>query len=251
MDANARSSLDQMERAGYLPALRSIAQSACAPFWWHGLDKDNNYSIHHNGTICFLRTSQRLIAITARHVFDEYRKAKAEQPDIRCQFGCVTTEPEDRLIAESEYLDLVTFDVSEIVVASSGCFPHTPLLWPTEDVAMENTLLYGGYPGSLRIEHELTADFPFQWFTWRPISVTSENIKLYIDIENFHQPLHGANVPNIELGGMSGGPVFRLISTPIERLELVGFIYESSPTLVFARPSHYITENGEINENFV
>ena len=254
MDANTRSSLDQMERAGYLPALRSIAQSACAPFWWHSLDKDGDCRIHHNGTVCFLQTSKRLIAVTARHVFEEYRKAKAEQPDIRCQFGGVTTEPEDRLIAESEYLDLVTFDISEVVVAASGCSPHTPLLWPTREVTVGDTLLYGGYPGSLRAEHEVTADFPFQWFAWAPISVTPENIKLHIDLENFHQPLQGANVPNIELGGMSGGPVFRLVpAPPIERLELVGFIYESQPTLslVFARPSHYITEQGEINENAV
>lgn len=251
MDANTRNSLDKMECSGYLPALRSIAKSACAPFWWHGLDKENNYCIHHNGTICFLQTPRRLIAVTARHVFDEYRKAKAEKPDICCQFGCTTIEPEDRLIAESEYLDLATFDVSEIVVAASECFPHTPLLWPTREVSTSDALLYGGYPGSLRAEHEAKADFPFQWFSWAPKSVTPENIKLYIDLENFHQPLHGASVPNIELGGMSGGPVFRVVPQPIERLELVGFIYESqsSLSLVYARPSHYITELGEFDES--
>ena len=51
---------------------------------------------------------------------------------------------------------------------------------------------------------------------------------------------------------MSGGPVFRLVpAPPIERLELVGFIYESQPSLslVYARPSHYITEHGEVDEN--
>lgn len=100
MDANTRASLDRMERAGYLPALRGIVQSACAPFWWHGLDNEGRYRIHHNGTVCFLQTPKRLIAVTARHVFDEYRKAKAEQPDIRCQFGETTTEPEARLITD-------------------------------------------------------------------------------------------------------------------------------------------------------
>lgn len=252
MDANTRDSLDRMERAGYLPALRSIAKSACVPFWWHGLDNEGKYRIHYNGTVCFLLTTKRLIAVTAWHVFGEYRKAKAEQPDIRCQFGGATTEPETRLIAESEHLDLATFDVSEVVAAASGASPHAPLIWPTQEVSGGEALLYGGYPGSLRVEDKATADLPFQWFAGPPISVTPENIKFHIDLENFHQPLHGANAPNVELGGMSGGPVFRLVlAPPIERLELVGFIYESQPSLslVYARPSHYITEQGEIDEN--
>lgn len=238
-----------MELAGYLPALRSIAKMASVPFWWHGRDKEGKYCIHHNGTVCFLQTSKRLIAVTAWHVFDEYRTAKAQQSDIRCQFGATTTEPEKRLIAESEYLDLVTFDMSAVVTAASGGLPHAPLIWPTSEVSSGEVLLYGGYPGSLRVEHELTADLPFQWFAGAPISVTPENIKLYIDRENFHQPLRGTSITNVELGGMSGGPVFRLVpAPPIERLELVGFIYEYQPSLslVFARPSHYITEQGHI-----
>ncbi|MDB5815720.1 MAG: hypothetical protein JWN23_2837 [Rhodocyclales bacterium] len=180
-------------------------------------------------------------------------RAKAEQPDIRCQFGGTTTEPESRLIAESQYLDLATFDVSEVVVAASDALAHASVSWPTRAVLANEVLLYGGYPGLLRVEHETTADMPFQWFAGAPISVTPENVKLHLDLKNFHQPLTGSSIGNLELGGMSGGPVFRLVTTPIERLELVAFIYESSPSwsLVFARPSHYITEQGQIDENAV
>lgn len=252
MDSNTRALLDRMESTGYLPTLRGIVKSACAPFWWHGLNKEGKYSIHHNGTICFLQTPKRLIAVTAWHVFDEYRRAKIRQPDIRCQFGGTTTEPETRLIAESDYLDLATFDISPVIVAASGASPHTPLIWPTRAVSGSEVLLYGGHPGSLRVEREATAELPFQWFAGPPISVTPENIKLHIDLENFHQPLGDASIPNVELGGMSGGPVFRLVAAPpIERLELVGFIYESQPSLslVYARPSHYITENGQIEND--
>jgi len=92
-----------MERAGYLPALRSIVKSACVPFWWHGVDTEGKYRIHHNGTVCFLQTGKRLIGVTARHVFDHFRTAKVAQPDIRCQFGGIVIEPESRLIAESEF----------------------------------------------------------------------------------------------------------------------------------------------------
>jgi len=249
MDQNVRLSLDRMERNGYLPELRRIAKLACVPFWWHGLDAEGKYGIHHNGTVCFLKTGKRLFAVTAWHVFDAYREARARQPDIRCQFGATTTEPEARLIAESKLLDLATFDVSEVIVAASGAAAHTPMTWPTPAVNLGEVLLCGGYPGALRLEKETTAEMPFQWFAGAPISVTPENVKLHIDWNNFHQPLHGATIDNTELGGMSGGPVFRLVpAPPIERLELVGFIYESQPSLslMFARPSLHITEDGQI-----
>lgn len=133
-------------------------------------------------------------------------------------------------------------------MAAAGASPHAPPAWPTLGVGLSETLICGGYPGSLRIEHEVTADIPFQWFALAPISVTLENIKLHIDLENFHQPLGCERIPNLELGGMSGGPVFRVVSTPIERLELVGFIYECQPSLslVYARPAHYISDQGQI-----
>jgi len=188
MDANTRASLDQMERAGYLPALRSIVQSACVPFWWHGVDADGKYRIHHNGTVCFLQTGKHLIGIAARHVFDRYRTAKVEQPNIRCQFGGVTIEPEARLIAESTVLDLATFDVSEVIVAAAGASAHESITWPTREALVNEVLLYGGYPGALRVEHERTAEIPFQWFSGIPISITPKNLTLHIDWGNFHQP---------------------------------------------------------------
>lgn len=240
-----------MERAGYLPALRAIAKGACVPFWWHGVAADGKYRIHHNGTISFLNASKRLIGITAHHVFHAYRCARQVQPELRCQFGSATVEPERHLIAESQYLDLATFGLSPVLVASAGAAPHTPTVWPTPQVSAAEVMLYGGYPGSLREEHEHTADLPFQWFAGAPLSVTPENVKLHIDLANFHRPLGGGSPGNVELGGMSGGPVFRLITAPIERLELAAFIYESQPSLslVYARPSHYIAEDGSIIED--
>jgi hypothetical protein len=252
MDANTRTTLDRMERGGYLPALRSIVNSACVPFWWHGVNAQGKYRIHHNGTVCFLQTGKRLIGVTAHHVFEHYHTAKAEHPDIRCQFGGVTIEPEARLIAESTVLDLATFDVFEVIVTAAGGFPYAAVTWPSSEVSVNDVLLYGGYPGALRGEHEATADLPFQWFAGTPISVTTENLKLHIDWGNFHQPLKGQRRDNVDMGGFSGGPVFRLVpALPVERLELVAFIYEWQPalSLLFARPSHYIADNGQLKEH--
>ena len=252
MNSSTRTLLDQMERTGYLPALRSVVNSMCVPFWWHGVDANGKYRIHHNGTICFLQTGKRLIGVTARHVFDRYRTAKVAQSNIRCQFGGTALEPGIRLIAESTFLDLATFDVSEIIVAAAGASAYESITWPTHEASVGEVVLFGGYPGSLRVEYEGTADIPFQWFAGTPISVTRENLKLHIDWGSFHQPFRGQSIDNVDMGGFSGGPVFRLVpAPPVERLELIGFIYEWEPalSLLLARPSHYIAEDGQLDEH--
>lgn len=135
MDATTRASVDRMELAGYLPALRAIAQGACAPFWWHGTATDGAHRIHHNGTVCFVNTGKRLIGVTAHHVLAGYRAALEFQPALRCQFGSATVEPLRHLIAESQYLDLATFDLSNVVVAATGAAPTAPPIWPTSLVS--------------------------------------------------------------------------------------------------------------------
>lgn len=132
-------------------------------------------------------------------------------------------------------------------MAAAGASVHESVIWPTRETSLNDVLFYGGYPGALRIEHKATADLPFQWFAGAPISVTSENLKLHIDWGNFNQPFKGQRIDNGDMGGLSGGPVFRLVpAPPVERLELIGFIYEWQPSLslLFARPSHYIIEDG-------
>jgi hypothetical protein len=248
-----RAQLDMMERAGYLPALRSIARNACVPFWWHGVDEKGTYRIFHNGTLCILQARDRLIGVTAGHVYEQYLKEKRNDSTLVCQFGSATVEPEKRLIAWSKHLDLATFELSAVVVGASGAYAYAPNEWPPTAVLPGQALLYGGYPGNLRVEQIATADLPFQWFASAPLSVTPENVKLHLDGGNFHQPLVGSELPNCELGGMSGGPVFRLVSAPLERLELVAFIYEFQDTLglVYARPASCIAAGGEIYDSAV
>jgi len=241
-----------MERSGYLPALRDIAQAICAPFWWHGLAPTGEYKILHNGTVCFLRTESRLLGITAHHVLAKYRLDLAADPQLHCQFGSSTVQPEGRVIAESEELDLVTFDVSDVQAAAIRVSPHVPISWPSAPVTPAEVVLYGGYPGSLRDEGPRTAEIPFQWFVGSPLSVTSSYVKLRVDFENFHQPLNRLPILNTELGGLSGGPVFRFVSGPVvERLELAGFISESQPNLglVYARPAHCVLADGTLDRN--
>ena len=239
---------DQAEANGYLPAYRSIVQDMCACFWWHGEDENGEYRIFQNGTVCFVHTGLSIFAVTAAHVLEQYMLAKQRDPNIVCQLGNITYNPENHVIAIDHALDLATFSVSEVVVAGSGSTASRPVRWPPLSVVRGDILLCGGHPGAIRKESSTTADLPFQWFLASAAS-SNENITLTLELNDCHVPLAKAPLPNHELGGMSGGPVFKYIPpSPLERIELVGFIYEfqSSYGLLFARPAHYIDQSGHI-----
>jgi hypothetical protein len=240
---------DLAEANGYLPAYRSIVKEMCASFWWHGTDESGNYRILQNGTVCFVHTGVEIVAITAAHVLDGYLLAKDRDPSIVCQFGNITYNPENHIIAIDRTLDLATISVSSVVVAGSGSSPNRPLSWPPPPVKEGDILLCGGHPGAIRKEGSTTADLPFQWFLAAAAS-SNENLTLTLELSDCHVPLANSPLSNHELGGMSGGPVFKYVPpSPLERIELVGFIYEFQPSfgLLFARPAHYIGSSGEVH----
>lgn len=223
--------------------------SLCAPFWWHGEREDGFYRILGNGTICFVNTGERLIGVTADHVFSGYLKDKARCQAFACQFGGSTIDPETYLIDRSEDLDLATFNVPSVLVSAAKASVHYPSQWPTEAVREREVVLLGGYPGILRKPKDTNADFPFQSFATAVVAASPTNITLHLDLPNVHWPLHEGEQINPELGGQSGGPVFRVIEgAPIDRLELVGFIYEFSVSLnvMLARHASAVDADGRI-----
>ena len=239
---------ERMERAGYLPALRKIAMGCCIPFWWHGARADGSYGIFHNGTLCLVNTGTRQFGVTASHVYKQYICDKTSNETIVCQFGSSTILPEEYLIEYSEEQDIVTFELSDIIIGATGASAHHSLAWPPEPLQEGEVIIVGGYPGILRTERPTTADIPFQWFAQAITSVSPINLGLHLNLQSLHW-LNRDERFNPVLGGMSGGPVFRLISTPIERLELVGFIYEYQENfeLMLARPASCVCVDGSLS----
>lgn len=247
-DAASRIAIDDAERFGYLPALRAQAKAVCAPFWWHGYDDAEIYRILHNGTVSFVDTGVRKLAITADHVLEQYLKDADRDPNVVCQFGSATVDIRHRVVARERDLDLATIDVSDVLVGPTGASFHAPLKWPPAPVAQGDVVLCAGYPGRVRVEHEVTADLPFQWFIGRATSVSAHNLSLHLNFEGMHMPLGDVENLNRVIGGMSGGPLFRFVSTPIEHLEQVGVIYQyhESYELMLARPVFLINDDGSI-----
>lgn len=204
LSATQKNLADIAEARGYLPTYRSIVRDMCASFWWHGHDEQGEYRILQNGTVCFVDTGVELIAVTAAHVLNGYIADKLANPDIVCQLGNITYDPENHLIDVDTNLDLATFKVSSVVVAGAGCSPSKPSSWPPVSVTVGDVLLCAGYPGAIRKEHESIAELPFQWILASAIA-SNENIALCLELDGCYVPLTKALLSNQELGGMSGG----------------------------------------------
>ena len=111
--------------------------------------------------------------------------------------------------------------------------------------------MYGGYPGIYREERGGEFDFTFAWFAGRVSSVSDRHVGMVLEIATAKSLSSSRIPPNADLGGWSGGPVFRMVDeNNIERLELAAIIYEYSPTfeIAFAHPLSSLAEDGSFIE---
>ena len=97
-------------------------------------------------------------------------------------------------------------------------------------------------------------EFPFQWFVSRVSSVDPDRIVLDPVLETLYWPGHEAEQINTKWWGQSGGPVYRVVDASpdgsvVDRLELVGFIYQQwGTTMILARPAFLVDANGKIHQ---
>jgi hypothetical protein len=164
-----------------------------------------------NGTCFFMRTSRRLLAVTAGHVIQGFRKAKENNPSTMCQIGNLRFDPLARLIDVGVKADIATIDISEKELEHIGKYPIT--LWPPHPPEQDNHgVLLAGYPAAA-----ITADDPWtRCFGIYAASgvvqrVTDWQLSCSVDWEN-SKPTNLAGLPprHYDTGGMSGGPVLTI-----------------------------------------
>jgi hypothetical protein len=252
MEQWQRDGFARLERSGYLKAFSEMARHMCVPFWWSEQPAGEDPVILQNGTICLVATPERTFGVTADHVYAKYLDDLANRPDVECQFGSGTIKPEYREIGRDAALDLATFDFPEVAL-SRGAYFHRPYRWPPEALKAGELVLHGGYPQVLRNPRTGEVDFGFQWFISRVNDANEERISLEPDAEHVYWPDHEGEQINQDWGGQSGGPVYRVIDASAEagealdRLELVGFIYNRLGDLVLARPARFVNADGTIH----
>jgi hypothetical protein len=242
--------LDQLERRGDLPILRDMARRATAPFYWYesGAAVD---SVFHNGTACFVRTGTELLMITCDHVLEGWLSASAANPNLVCQVGSVEFEPTRYLVDRDADLDLATFSITDVLLSAIGSHALSAPSWPP--VATEtDVVMAGGFPGIARSPIPSTgiplSQFLFPTYMRRIEGVRSDRLSVVLGTEDAYSTQGLMPTANPNLGGASGGPLFRVRSGGLVLLELVGIIYEymQSAELLFARPVTLVAHNGKL-----
>lgn len=240
-----------MTRLDYFQLLSKLAEGMCAPFWW-SLQKDVGKLAHilNNGTICYVNTGTAELGVTANHVYKKGLEHLEECGELamECQFGGSTIHPQKHVISQSNKWDLATFAIPEVFVTASQMryrtHHHAPK-WPPDRLTPKERVLYGGHPGILREEKGRTADLPFQWFSGFVSDIGQVNVVLepFNDLQwRGHDPV------NKDLGGFSGGPVFRVLDeTHVSLLELAGFIHGfiDQGEVVLARHADLVLADGQ------
>jgi hypothetical protein len=217
-----------------------------------------------NGTLSLLELDHRHIGITCFHVLEKYRKKREQVPMLDIFLGLLELDPLSRIIDQDSSLDLVTLDLSGVDLKQVSDHPpigstfFCPADWPCSEVKEGDFVAFGGFPGLLRVPLNFR-DIEFRSFSHgacRVVSVHEDHLVCQFEREDWLCPdnlgSHNAlpEVGQLDLGGLSGGPVFILRQL---HWEFVGIIYEYSTEyeLLRIRPSNLISSDGRINRDSI
>lgn len=108
--------------------------------------------------------------------------------------------------------------------------------------------MLGGYPGNRRLEGSGTLQTDFVHLISRVAQSSSDHISFQLELQNSLWATDRRLENQPDLGGLSGGPIFRHHAELIEALEFVGIIYEvhQSYELIFARHAECINRDGSL-----
>lgn len=235
-------------RRGYGHAIQAVAASYVSPVYWAPLPRDQNIPSLNHGTIFFLKCGGPILGITAEHVYAAYLERKSVEPALICQIG-----KQKRVIGRDSSLDLVTFEIREPELGSLGKIAHEPpdREWPPSPPTEGKGVFLCGFPlsgRSFRNSHEL--DFESVCLGLVADRVDDRTVMCQFHreewLDNSGDDTQGEQ---IEMGGMSGAPLWALIQRRgVESWSLSGIVVQFNPAfeLLRARRPNLIKPNGHI-----
>ena len=265
---NAMTDLEKIEfaRSPFVRQLHMTAGTYVTTFRWSYIHASLGTQRWRNGSAFFIEIGGRIIVVTAAHVYRLYLRGKQmARGKIACQLGNLTFNPEARLIAASDSIDIATFSISADELAQIGKQPFAvpagdwppPHPSPARPGNMGLMAYFAGFPEDSRLWINsqaisfglYIAGGPIGSASDRQISMPFER-QFWVDILGLGFPPEG-----FDPGGISGGPMMM----PLEKngswsFHLAGVIAEfPSRALgvetVIAAPAHYIAADGSIDEN--
>lgn len=235
--------MHHLRRTGYLPTVEQLAKRLSAPFWWTNPITGRI----EGGSICFVHTGSTLLGVTAAHVHDCYFSRRADRADLHCQIGSHTFDPMARLIDIDRSLDVATYQLSEIQVNAARADIHYAPTWPPE-IDRTDVHLVCGWISALAKDRGSSVTHSFLHFI-AGLSSASEASLGIVTYTSTSTAWGGSRLPaGTNMGGMSGGPLYRMSETGLSSLTLVGVVYEYQPSfeIVVGRPLSTVKADGSI-----
>jgi hypothetical protein len=232
------------------------------PLFWHaGVDKGGAL---RGATAFVLQFEQRLVAVTADHVMQEYLDTIRANNEMLCQFGPVRIWPEKTIIARSKSLDIATFEITEKELKDSATIPVDcrGAGWPVPDIMEGDTISMSGFLDEHRVKY---GPRHYELRAWGAhgiaARVTSRDVVTVYEPDRVHAPRSDIPMPPLgfNMSGCSGAPVF-LIKTikGLFRWHVIGLIYQgpkgkaegelAGSDRIYIRRIHFLNSDGTINE---
>lgn len=216
-----------------------------------GIVNPEGHAEIRSATCFFLKTPNKLLAVTARHVILEYKRALAEEPATLCQIGNIRFQPEDRLIGIGTRADIATLSITEEELGKIGKHPtsYWPPAPPDDD---DRGVLLAGYPAAeLVMEGPRIGSFGIYAAAAIAQRTTDWQLSCRVEWDNVREiPGLGSLPPRgFDTGGMSGGPVFAIRErNGILSFPLAGVISEghSSWDTIIADRADFIRADGSV-----
>lgn len=183
----------------------------------------------HHGSGVLVFTGTTLCLCTARHVAAEYRKLRQKDDRVVFQAGNVFFDPEPRILLELEADDLIVLGMNGSDQYHIPALTWTCPVWPPACPVVDEYVAFAGLPTEYRINAGAELQFAIVGGILQVISASDNNFKCYMDRETLIT-VRGTHVPppGTNWGGMSGGPVFRLVNG---EPELCGIITDFGQSL--------------------
>ncbi len=225
------------------------AGDCVAPIWAHRAIDAPPSSVDHNGTITFLDTGTRRIAVTAQHVMQKLREVRTEYPGaglaISLASGIAPFLSAFDVIDEDKEIDLAVLDLPDLASWPGHSKRYFPVAeWPIPMPTRGDPVTIQGFPGFLRRANDRIGVFS-------PAGVgmvVSNDPSRHIALVDTDGTLHtvspeGTTAGGFNPGGLSGAAGFFFRNG---RFHVAGFVYEGSPGMLFLTPGRHLSQSGQL-----
>lgn len=203
----SESEADARPSAEFLNEVSKFTLRACMPLYWH--DRRVPFPKDMRGGSCFiLRFGARLVGITAAHVLQAYRDARAQNSAIVCQLRLMPFALHDAVIDCDADLDIATFSLSEEELKETDATPiDCTGQWPPPAPTRMRAVSLAGFPEKLRVTHADRSAI-FSAYGGLPAIEDFSEKEIILTFDPSHaEPLNGLPLPplGLNMSGCSGG----------------------------------------------